>query len=458
MRLLQYNSAGELSMTEPLLDGKIPRYAILSHTWGEEEVIFEDVVRKTYQDKTGYEKIKFCGKQATTDRLEYFWVDSCCIKKSSDSELSESINSMYRWYKRAAKCYVYLSDVPYKHGQSEQFLRSRWFSRGWTLQELLAPSSVEFFSKEGTYIGSKRSLQQKISAITGIPASALRGAPISKFGATEKFQWAKDRTTTREEDMVYSLLGLFDISMPVIYGEGIENARRRLEDEMRDMPTFYKILLANLRFKEFYDREYAIPEAYKDTYKWIFNPSMPSNLCSSFVDWINSEEQLYWITGKAGSGKSTLMKFIREDKHTRRLLQKWAKGRYINFFSFYFWNSGSKIQMSQEGLLRTILIQALDSRPELASILFPLREEEFDIDPHGHWTAWSWAELLIAFKVLMTNLSSAETVVLLIDSLDEYDGPHDKLVEFVHNIIGQNANIKVCVSSRPWVVFEDASG
>jgi hypothetical protein len=443
-------------MDEFLLDHDIPRYAILSHTWGEEEVIFEDLITKTYQDKTGYEKIKFCGKQATADGFTHFWIDSCCIKKSSDPELSEAINSMYRWYKRAAICYVYLSDVPYRPEQSGNFLRSRWFTRGWTLQELLAPASVEFFSKEGTRIGSKRSLEKDISAITGIPASALRGATISKFGPNEKFKWAKDRTTTREEDMVYSLLGLFNISMPVIYGEGIENARRRLEDEIREMPTFHKILLGNLRFKEFHEREYAIPKTYKDTYRWIFNPPTPSKLCSSFVDWINSEEQLYWITGKAGSGKSTLMKFIREDKHMRKLLQTWAKGRVVNLFSFYFWNSGSKIQMSQEGLLRTILIQALGSRPELASILFPHREEEYDIDPCGQWTSWSWAELLIAFQVLITNLSSSETVVLLIDGLDEYDGHHDKLVEFIQNIIGQNANIKVCVSSRPWVVFEDA--
>lgn len=113
------------------------------------------------QGKTGYKKIKFCGDQAARDDFKYFWVDSCCIKKSSDAELSESINSIFRWYQRAEKCYVYLSDVSIeerkrKRGDqnsqntSEAALReSRWFTCNWTLQELLAPVLVEFFSREG---------------------------------------------------------------------------------------------------------------------------------------------------------------------------------------------------------------------------------------------------------------------------------------------------------------------
>lgn len=456
MRLLRYDADGELLLTEPLLDRDVPPYAILSHTWGDEEVIFEDLAAKKGKGKSGYAKISFCANQATTDGLEFFWIDTCCIKKSSDAELSESINSMYRWYKRAAKCYVFLSDVSSTGDWQVAFQRSRWFTRGWTLQELLAPASVEFFSREGVRLGDKRTLEQSISEITGIPTSALRGAASSRFGPLEKFKWAKDRTTTREEDMVYSLFGLFHISMPVIYGEGLAKAQRRLEEAIKKAPTFHQVLLSNLRFREFQDREYAIPETYRGTYQWIFDSPAHSTPWSSFVDWIDSGEQLYWITGKAGSGKSTLMKLIREDKRTRRLLRKWAKGRHINLYSFYFWNSGSKMQMSQEGLLRTILIQALESHPELAPTLFPLRQEEFDIDPRANWSALSWTELLSAFKGLMTMLSATETIVIMIDGLDEYDGPHDKLIEFVHNITGQNANIKVCVSSRPWVVFEDA--
>jgi hypothetical protein len=167
-----------------LLDKDIGRYqyAILSHTWGQpnEEVTFEDM-ESSGRGKAGYKKIKFCGEQAARDGLQYFWVDSCCIKKSSDPELSEAINSMYRWYSRAARCYVYLSDVsigedsghPSQSTWEWTFRASRWFSRGWTLQELLAPDSVEFFSQEGKKLGDKRSLARQIHEITGISLLAL---------------------------------------------------------------------------------------------------------------------------------------------------------------------------------------------------------------------------------------------------------------------------------------------
>jgi Heterokaryon incompatibility protein (HET) len=111
MRLLEILPNGDFRLTEKFIDRPIPRYAILSHTWGTEEVTFEDMVEGSGGNKAGYEKIKFCGKQAARHGLQYFWVDSCCIKKSSDAELSESLNSMFRWYYRAEKCYVYLSDV-----------------------------------------------------------------------------------------------------------------------------------------------------------------------------------------------------------------------------------------------------------------------------------------------------------------------------------------------------------
>ena len=113
MRLLEILPNGDFRLTKKLLDDTIPQYAILSHTWGNEseEVMFEDMIGGTGREKAGSRKIKFCGEQAASDGLQYFWVDSCCVKKSSDSELSESLNSMFRWYCRARKCYVYLSDV-----------------------------------------------------------------------------------------------------------------------------------------------------------------------------------------------------------------------------------------------------------------------------------------------------------------------------------------------------------
>jgi hypothetical protein len=172
MRLLETLPNGDFRLTEKFLDNAIPLYAILSHTWGDtsQEVTFEDIVQDLGKNKVGYNKIRFCGEQASRDGLQYFWVDSCCIKKSSDSELSESINSMFRWYQRAEKCYVYLADVSTtkrKRGAEDvqdtwkqAFRESRWFTRGWTLQELIAPVSVQFFSLEGEPLGDKGLLEK----------------------------------------------------------------------------------------------------------------------------------------------------------------------------------------------------------------------------------------------------------------------------------------------------------
>jgi hypothetical protein len=244
MRLLQLEGEDGLSLIR-FLDNNIPPYAILSHTWGadDEEVTFEDLewssrndsrAREKAKAKRGYDKIIFCGRQAARDDIKYFWVDTCCIKKSSDSELTEALNSMFRWYRNAAKCYVYLPDVPLAGSDTgaetwmSHFRKSRWFTRGWTLQELLAPTSVEFFSESGHKLGSRESLEGEIHEITGIPFQALRGDPLSTFSIQERMSWTEKRQTKREEDMAYSLLGIFDLHMALIYGEGRERALARL--------------------------------------------------------------------------------------------------------------------------------------------------------------------------------------------------------------------------------------
>ncbi|KAN0070370.1 hypothetical protein V8E54_011239 [Elaphomyces granulatus] len=235
MRLLKGNNTGEFSLTKDLLVSDIPRYAILSHTWGAdtEEVSFKDMMDGTGKRKTGYDKIRFCGEQAGRDSLQYFWIDTCCIDKSSSSELQEAINSMFRWYRDAAKCYVYMADVKSSQLPWElSFRKSRWFTRGWTLQELVAPAIVEFFSAEGEQLGNKKSLERHIHEVTGIPVKALQGSPLSDFSTPERMLWAEKRETTREEDKAYSLLGIFDVYMPLIYGEGRENAFKRLREEM----------------------------------------------------------------------------------------------------------------------------------------------------------------------------------------------------------------------------------
>jgi hypothetical protein len=179
MRLLYTASDGKLRWAKDIIRSEdIPPYAILSHTWGEQEVIFNDlknldnVKDVDAKKEAGWNKIRFCAQQAERDGLDYFWVDTCCIDKANYTELSKAINSMFRWYQNAEKCYVFLSDIRNDtlEGDVESaFRQSRWFDRGWTLQELLAPHSVEFFSKNGARLGDKESLKRTIHEVTGIP-------------------------------------------------------------------------------------------------------------------------------------------------------------------------------------------------------------------------------------------------------------------------------------------------
>jgi hypothetical protein len=241
MRLLQYNDRGDIHLTKDYFGDDIPSYAILSHTWGAEEVTFRDLMDGKGDKKEGYDKIRFCGRQALRDGLQYFWVDTCCIDKSSSAELSEAINCMYRWYMKADKCYVYLADVSGLNIDTDNefsrwqwmaaFWNSRWFTRGWTLQELIAPVSVEFFSKEGTKLGNKKSLEDAIRGVTGLPR-ALRGSPLSSFSIPQRLSWIEKRNTTRPEDKAYSLLGIFDVQIPLLYGEGQQKAFGRLQEEI----------------------------------------------------------------------------------------------------------------------------------------------------------------------------------------------------------------------------------
>ncbi|KAI8959869.1 hypothetical protein F5Y11DRAFT_350078 [Daldinia sp. FL1419] len=228
-----------------------------SHTWWKHEVTFQDILTRSYKFLDGYAKIDGCCRQAAKDGLHYVWIDTCCIDKSSSAELSEGINSMFQWYKRSTVCYVYLVDVSNDDDPFAEFRQSRWFTRGWTLQELLAPMEVVFFDKAwkeikvGRLIRAEHMLrgqpqgivpsQEKylnrlglltlLSDITNIPKKALDTGDFSRFCAAARLAWAANRTTTRIEDRAYSLLGLLEVNMPLLYGEG-EKAFQRLQEEI----------------------------------------------------------------------------------------------------------------------------------------------------------------------------------------------------------------------------------
>lgn len=247
MRLLNVST---MNLEE--FEKNIPKYAVLSHTWGSDEVTFRefDPVSGPQRIST---KIDGCCAQSLKDGIDYVWIDTCCIDKSSTAELSEAINSMFAWYARAEICYVYLSDVGSGSEQVNQeddpldFRKSRWFTRGWTLQELLAPSILTFYNASWRRLGclAKRGSSKKyrkkgigldrLCEATKIPLEIVNGSvPLSIKSIATRMSWASARQTTRVEDMAYCLLGIFDVAMPMIYGEGTKAFTRLQEEIMKN--------------------------------------------------------------------------------------------------------------------------------------------------------------------------------------------------------------------------------
>jgi len=207
------------------------RYAILSHRWKEDsEMTFEDFqISSKRQANLGFKKIKRVCDQAQDDKCEWAWVDTCCINKSSSAEVSEAINSMFNWYRWANVCYAYIHDAD---DTGEDFSLSEWFRRGWTLQELIAPSNVVFYSSGWKKLGDKATMAKRLGEITGINEDILRGSKsVQDVSIAERMSWAACRNTLRPEDTAYCLLGIFDVNMPMLYGEG-SKAFIRLQEEI----------------------------------------------------------------------------------------------------------------------------------------------------------------------------------------------------------------------------------
>jgi hypothetical protein len=239
MRLLNANTREIHNFASS--DG-IDEFAILSHTWGLGEVTLQEWQSLSTAElalKEGYRKIDYCCKQALQDGYEWVWVDTCCIDKSSSAELSEAINSMFQWYKDAAICYAHLTDVPDDTRQDSllgALSESRWFTRGWTLQELLASSSIVFYSENWQTLTTKLASVEILSTITGIERAYLEGAPLEGASTAKRMSWAASRETTRIEDIAYCLLGIFEVNMPLIYGEGKKAFKRLQEEIMKAYP------------------------------------------------------------------------------------------------------------------------------------------------------------------------------------------------------------------------------
>ncbi|USP74830.1 putative multiple ankyrin repeats single kh domain protein [Curvularia clavata] len=394
MRLLYTASDGRLRWTEDLIGDKIPSYAILSHTWKEgQEVTFADLkdldnaADIEAHSKEGCRKLRFCAQQARRDGLDYFWVDTCCIDKANNTELSEAINSMFRWYQNAKKCYVFLSDVEHDTLEGDgglAFRKSRWFDRGWTLQELLAPHSVEFFSKDGARLGDKDSLSHTIHEITGVPIEALSGSDLSQFNIAERFSWAANRQTTREEDGAYCLLGIFDINLPLIYGEGKEKALKRLKKEI-DIAS-KDVADGSANSAEI--RSQGQKERLGKIYSWLSAPDPSTNYhkahkqrqagtglwlleSASFTKWKTSAASRLWLYGIPGCGKTILSSTVVE-----HLLQHCHSDASMVTAYFYFDFNDTQKQ-DPELMLCSLLRQLLQrsvTLPKGVEVLFSAYE------------------------------------------------------------------------------------
>ncbi|KAH9228063.1 hypothetical protein K456DRAFT_1775001 [Colletotrichum gloeosporioides 23] len=238
---------------EEIQDPSVVKYAILSHTWGDDEVSFKDMKDfATAKRQAGFVKIAKTCEIALELGLKYAWVDTCCINKASSAELSEAINSMFSWYRHSAVCFVWLEDLapvyqvteliqstkapPQNHGKELHDISKmgscKWFSRGWTLQELLAPSEINFYDADWGFRFTKKDTISDLSRITRIDEDVLMGRKqLNSVLVGIKMSWAADRETTRPEDMAYCLMGIFDINMPMIYGEG-KKAFERLQEHI----------------------------------------------------------------------------------------------------------------------------------------------------------------------------------------------------------------------------------
>lgn len=234
---------------------KVPEgnYAILSHQWVtrddgaiDEEVSYEGYLEGSQKNRAGYEKIiDFC-KVAREDGYRFAWIDTCCIDKRSSAELSEAINSMYKWYQQAGRCYVFLYDK-----EKSEWTQSTWWIRGWTLQELIAPHDLVFYDRSWSKIGSKsyKKIADQAADTAKLPLDLILSGDLRPYSIGVKMSWASGRSTTREEDEAYCLLGLLEVNMPLLYGEGraaFKRLQRIVFEESGGDETIFAFLRSNI--------------------------------------------------------------------------------------------------------------------------------------------------------------------------------------------------------------------
>lgn len=449
MRLLHNLESGELSLTEDLTEDKLPPYAILSHRWftDGEEPTFADLVHRDGKQKLGYKKLQFCGEQAHRDGIKHFCVDTCCIDKENQAELSHAIKRMFHWYQKAQICYVYLWDVSDQptgnapHSvptwSTKDWRKSTWFTRAWTLQELLAPRSLKIFNLEARLLGDKQSLERALHETTSIPVPALRGARLTKFSIQERLSWSSTRKASVEEDKAYSLLGIFDVDIAPLYGPGTGDAFDRLMNELDRRERCMQDLCATNPRHDMSRIEAAKGGLLGDCYRWILKNAQ-------FQQWRHSQQgQLLWIRGDPGKGKTMLLcGIVNELEHA---------GVGEHTASYFFCQAGDPRINNAPAVLRGLIYLLVEQRPFLVSHV----REEYDHSGKGVLegvNAW-FALSKIFFNMLQD--SRLDTVHLLIDALDECTEGLEGLLELITRTSSVTTRVKWIVSSRNWPIIEE---
>lgn len=400
-------------------DDEIPNYIIASHRWYyKRETTFQDVMNRQNQNTDGYKKVEAFAAYVREylPWIEWLWIDNCCINKDSASELSKSLNLMFKWYRNAELCLAYLADVELAEGKAS-VEQSEWFRRGWMLQELLAPRTVVFLAKSWEVVGNKGAsrhqytrspvgpgLESRITAITGIPEDVLHDYSASRsVTQEEKLKWMEGRSTTCEEDLSYALFGICGVTPGANYGEGFEGARQRLFQAMN-----FQDNVAAQQAKQ-----------HREIVEWLAPPDPWSNYNTArkqhepetgtwfleseeYQDWKRSSIRHLWMFGKAGCGKTILFSTVTKD-----LRQHCENASNVGYAIFYFSFSDER-KRRYDDLLLSLVAQLGCKQPGLAML-----QQEYQKPDRK---ALGPDDLQ---RITLSCIASYDSFFLLLDGLDE---------------------------------------
>ncbi|KAK4902376.1 hypothetical protein LTR49_027102 [Elasticomyces elasticus] len=333
---------------------------------------------------------------------------------------------MFRWYHNATTCYVYLSDITSQssdQAERSNLKSSAWFTRGWTLQELLAPRTVVFYSGDGKRLGDKRSLEQHIHEVTAIPQAALQGRPLHRFSVDERLTWMTARETTLEEDKAYSLAGLFDMSLAPVYGEGFAQAHRRLLELLHKRGACI--------------RDLCLSNPSDDKRRIEHTKGRFTSPCLQ-LDPGPSARRMLWIRGDPGKGKTMLLCGI-----TNELKNQLAERDGLSYF--FCQASDARIN-NATAVLRGLVLLLVDQQPSLTVHI----QQEYDrFGKKLFEDENSWFALSDIFTRMLQD-ASFRRAYLIIDALDECVEGVDRLLDLVGQTTHVSTKVKWLVSSRNW--------